>query len=186
VNEDGHVIAIAAGAATITATTVDGEKTATCAVAVVAEYTFNGASKEVVTAVYGDYSSGYQFWLFPAVVDDGIFDEANEFVRIDIPRERMGATFSLTEENPYDWDWRVVYRNDLTNQTYEGRGYVDGMGEVDSGTLYAVMIGEDTFEVTFDILFTDGKKLTGTYAGMLIMNNDYYGRKAAPRRRGRL
>lgn len=189
VNEDGHVMAIAAGAATITATTVEGEKTATCAVAVVARYTFNGASKEVVTAVYGDYSGGYQFWLFPAAVDDGIFDGANEFVRIDIPREMMGATFPLTEENLYDWDWRVAYRNDATDQTYEGRGYVDGMGDVESGTLYAIMTGEDTFKVTFDILFTDGKRLTGIYAGMLVLNNDYYGksgRKAAPGRNGGL
>jgi hypothetical protein len=185
VNEDGRVTAIAAGTATITATTVEGEKTAICAVAVAARYTFSGASKDVVTAVYGDYSGGYQFWLYPTAVEDGIFEGANEFVRIDIPREMMGATFSLTEENPYDWDWRVAYRHNATHETYEGRGYVDGMGDVDGGTLYARKTGEDTFEVTFDVLFTDGKRLKGTYAGTLVMNNDYYGKRAAPgRRRG--
>jgi hypothetical protein len=175
VDANGGVKATGRGTATITAETQDGGKTATCLVTVITRYVFNNVTRDIQTAVYGNYPSGYQFWLYPTVEDDGIFDGASEFIRIDIPREMMDSTFTLTEENPYDWDWRVKYRNSATKVTYEGAGFPDGIGDVDSGTLYAVMLGDDAFEVHFDVLFTDGKRLTGKYAGTLVKNNGFYG-----------
>jgi hypothetical protein len=188
--EDGYISAVSAGIATISATTVDGEKTATCTVTVAGQYTFDDVSKEIRTTVYGDYPSGYQFWLFPTVEDDGIFQGADEYILLDIARERMGTPFPLTEENPnnYDLDWRVTYRNRKANRIYEGFGYEDAMGDVKSGTLYAMMTGEDTFEVTIDVLFTDEKRFTGTYKGKFVKNNDFYGitGRRAPGRRSNL
>ena len=187
---DGYIKAISAGTATISATTVDGEKTATCIVTVAGQYAFDNAKKEIMTTVYGDYPSGYQFWLFPTVEDDGIFQGADEYILIDIAREAMGTPFTLTEENPnnYDLNWRVTYRNNTTDRIYEGFGYKDAMGDVKSGTLYAMMTGEGTFEVTIDVLFTDKKSLTGTYKGKFVNNNDFYGKKGrrAPARRNNL
>jgi hypothetical protein len=188
--EDGYISAVSAGTATISATTVDGEKTATCTVTVAGRYIFDDVSKEIRTTVYGDYPSGYQFWLFPTVENDGIFQGADEYILLDIARERMGTPFTLTEENPnnYDLDWRVTYRNHKANRIYEGFGYEDAMGDVKSGTLYAMMTGEDTFEVTIDVLFTDEKRFMGTYKGKFVKNNDFYGitGRRAPGRRSNL
>ncbi|MBT1712157.1 Ig-like domain-containing protein [Fulvivirgaceae bacterium PWU5] len=175
--EDGYVRALSAGTATLSATTVDGEKTATCTLTVAGQYIFDDVSKEIRTTVYGDYPSGYQFWLFPTVEDDGIFQGADEYILVDIAQERMGTPFTLTEENPnnYDLDWRVTYRNHKANRIYEGFGYEDAMGDVKSGTLYAMITGEDTFEVTIDVLFTDNKRFAGTYKGKFVKNNEFYG-----------
>jgi hypothetical protein len=187
VDHNGLVTTVATGTTTITATTADGAKIATCIVTVVAQYAFNEVYSNIQTAVYGDYPGGYQFWLYPTVEEDGVFEGTNEYIRIDIPREMMDSTFSLTEDNPYDWDWRVAYRNNATRMTYEGRGFPDGMVDVRSGTLYAVMLGDDAFEVRFEVVFTDGKRLTGKYAGAFVKNNDFYGepvRKPAGGRHG--
>ena len=181
VDDNGEVTAIAPGLAIITATAKDKSLSATCTIAVQNGYHYNNTRIEIKTAVYGNYAGGggadggYQFWFFPTVESDGVFDGANEYIWIDIPQERMGTTFPLTEDNPYDWGWWIQYSDADSDVNYEGFGASGSLENVVSGTMYAEITGTDSFKVTFTVVLDDGKVLKGVYVGTLVENSSYYG-----------
>ncbi|HEY9047963.1 MAG TPA: Ig-like domain-containing protein [Ohtaekwangia sp.] len=180
IDADGKITAVSPGTTTITVTATDNtDKTATCTVTVANGYLYNSERNEIKSSVYGNYTTetggGYQFWFFPTVEDDGTFDDANEYIWIDIPKEMMGTTFQLTEENNYDWGWWIEYSINNGETFYQGFGSPDEMENVVSGTMRADITGTNSFTVTFDILFDDGKTLKGTYSGTMPENEDYYG-----------
>lgn len=130
---------------------------------------YNGKSQEIKTAVFEDNTQdnggGWSFWFAPHVYDEN--SNWKEFIWIDIPKERMGTKFQLTEENPYHWSWWVEYTNDEEELFYSGFGGENEMEDVKSGTISIKKTGADIFEMEADITFTDGKSLKIAYSGKM-------------------
>jgi hypothetical protein len=127
VDAEGNLVATGPGTATITAKAQDNGRMATCEVTVKNGFVFDTERKEIVEGVYGNYTdgptgSGYQFWFYTNNEEDGIFDEAAEYIWIDIPNEMMGETFELTQEQLYDWGWWIAYELQNAERYYEGFG----------------------------------------------------------------
>jgi hypothetical protein len=185
VEPDGEITAVSPGVATITATALGNGISGSCTVTVKNGFVYGTERNEIIEGVYGNYSGGeadggYQFWFYTDDEEDGAFDEAAEYIWIDIPTEMMGATFQLTEQNDYDWGWWIEYT--IAGQvSYEGFGSEGNMEDVESGTMRADITGENTFKVTFDILFTDGKTLKGTFSGVMTEDDSYYGGRVGGR-----
>jgi hypothetical protein len=185
VDANGKVEAVSTGVAHITATSKNGVK-ATCTVTVVNGYRYDGEVTEIETAVYGDYSNseggGLQFWFFPTEEASSTFDGANEYTWLDIPKEMVGEPFELTEESNFDWGWWVTYVVKDQELEYEGFGSPEQMEDVASGTMSAKVLGDDTFMVTTDVLFTDGKTFQLGYSGSMVEDASYYGGRIGGRK----
>jgi hypothetical protein len=192
IDAEGKLTAVAPGVATITATAQDNGVTGSAEVTVKNGYVFDSQRKEIIEGVYADYTegetgNGFQFWFYANAEEDGVFDEANEYIYIDIPNEMMGQTFELTEEQLYDWGWWIAYDDKDSEVYYEGFGDIGQMEDVASGTMRADIIAANKFRVKFDVTYTDGKKLKGEFFGELPEDKSYYGgrtggRKAAEKR----
>ncbi|RAW00505.1 Ig-like domain-containing protein [Pseudochryseolinea flava] len=166
----GKVVALTPGIAKITATSHNG-KTATCTVVVLNGYNYDEDRKEIKTAVYQDYTTeeggGYRFYLYPTEEEAGAGESPNEYVWIDIPKERMGTTFQLTTEDPYNWGWWIEYVVKDTELSLSGFGHEGEMEDVESGTMYAKVTGENTFSLKIEVKFLNGETLKFSYEGAM-------------------
>ncbi|MBT1689451.1 Ig-like domain-containing protein [Dawidia soli] len=179
VDANGNVKAVAPGTAVITAKAKDNAVTGTANVTVVNGFVLGTERTEIKAAYYDDADlgetegGGLSFYFYSTTeVGDG----EDYSIWIDIPTERLNTTFSLTEEDPYNWSWWIEYQKAEPAVHYEGFGSEGSMEDVVSGTMSSKVEGGGKFTVTFDILLTDGKTLKGKYSGVMLDSETANGR----------
>lgn len=145
-------------------------------------YVFDGKKKAIKSAVFEDMitdtGGGIGFWFGPVEHEATSGDEWTEYVWIEIPKERLGGKFNLTDEDPYSWYWWVEFWIDEEEIYYSGWGEEGEMNDVKSGTISAIEKGDNRFDVNIDVVFTDGKTLKLNYSGEFVPDSKD-GRKSA-------
>lgn len=144
-------------------------------------YEFDGQKKDIKTAIWYDETHGEEGGGYTFIFSAEEFSEdldMNEYIEIDIPRQRMGTKFELTEEDPYNWSWWFEFWNSETEIYYSGFGDEGAMEDVKSGTMYAINKGDNNFEFEADITFNDGKTLKVYYSGNMVNLREDNSRKA--------
>lgn len=137
---------------------------------VVNQYIYDGSTRAINTAVFEndieENGGGYTLWFASGDLDR----EAawKEYVGIQVPKERLGTKFELTEEKPYGWGWWIEFNDDDEKVRYSGFGGKNRMNNVKSGTMSVSITGEDNFDVELDIVLTDDKTLKLSYSGKMV------------------
>lgn len=152
-------------------------------------YVFNGKKIAPKAIYFADNThedgGGFDFWFSPGEGDEPFDDELPEYIWIEIPKERMGTKFELTEEDPYNWSWWLEVAIAEGELFYEGFGGEDQMEDVKSGTISTTVKGENKFVIEIDIVFIDGKTLKLNYSGEMVNAGDMDSRKSASIQRTR-
>ena len=126
---------------------------------------------EEVKATYYEDDGCYCFIIYTA---ESILDGGDNAIHIDIPEEVMGKKFKLTEDYLGEKNsWYIEFYDYDGETTYRGFGDEGDMEDVVSGTIYGKKLSDSKYELQFDIVFADGKRLKGNYKGETIAAGGY-------------
>jgi hypothetical protein len=117
-------------------------------------YTYNGVTRDILSAGYAANGDVLVFVLCPNLVTDNFETEPAEYIYVTIMSDGLGKTITIEDDV-----------DDLLDSAYYQTP--DGDYEFYSGTLRIDDNGNKKFTVTFNVTLGNGKTLSGSYSGVM-------------------
>lgn len=123
-------------------------------------YTYDGATRDIVSAEFMEAPDYYDIFLAPVKTD--FEDEPEELINLEYDKKNLGRTLTLEKSTATRWYVRFTRADGAFG--YNGISFDEG--SIASGTMSLSRNG-DGFSLRFDMTFTDGRTLKGEYDGAM-------------------